>query len=432
MGSDFNGVLIPTLRKYFNPRSPCGERLSSCEKNHRVFRFQSTLPVWGATGTASPSWAASRNFNPRSPCGERRRRLNRLQAPQRFQSTLPVWGATKGPANPCRYQEFQSTLPVWGATEEVSVKVTKFKFQSTLPVWGATAFPRHFRRIGEFQSTLPVWGATSPAFSRARDFQISIHAPRVGSDCAPRQRQGERGEISIHAPRVGSDSPPHSGRCQEKRFQSTLPVWGATPGRPARGRAGQYFNPRSPCGERPPPALRRAPSAQISIHAPRVGSDVFLRSVWCVQYHFNPRSPCGERLRSRWCIRRCNQFQSTLPVWGATPPRHCLQRGHRISIHAPRVGSDPPPQTRFHRHQAFQSTLPVWGATFFEWLGDMQLVISIHAPRVGSDHPEARQPAEPAPISIHAPRVGSDRGWYKNSCFLRYFNPRSPCGERPV
>ena len=59
---------------------------------------------------------------------------------------------------------------------------------------------------------------------------------------------------------------------------------------------------------------------------------------------------------------------------------------NRISIHAPRVGSD---------------------------IGDgiLGLVcrISIHAPRVGSDCVDEDGQLEP-PISIHAPRVGSDPG----------------------
>ena len=103
-----------------------------------------------------------------------------------------------------------------------------------------------------------------------------------------------------------------------------------------------------------------------------------------------------------------------------------------ISIHAPRVGSDPDDQ-------------------FDLYTG----CISIHAPRVGSDrvglftshlplyfNPRSpcgeRQPkADPAPvatpISIHAPRVGSDRkeAW-NNFISTRNFNPRSPCGERPA
>ncbi len=55
----------------------------------------------------------------------------------------------------------------------------------------------------------------------------------------------------------------------------------------------------------------------------------------------------------------------------------------------------------------FQSTLPVWGAT--PGAGELfrQRAISIHAPRVGSDF--ALNPMSPGSfISIHAPRVGSD------------------------
>ena len=56
-------------------------------------------------------------------------------------------------------------------------------------------------------------------------------------------------------------------------FQSTLPVWGATPALGQHHQRRGHFNPRSPCGERPPVGLQMA-----------------------------------ER----------KKFQSTLPVWGAT------------------------------------------------------------------------------------------------------------------
>ena len=83
---------------------------------------------------------------------------------------------------------------------------------------------------------------------------------------------------------------------QEAKFQSTLPVRGAT----LTGFTHAFMH-------------------TISIHAPRAGSDlqddvVFVR----FRAHFNPRSPCGERhLR---CGAGCaaKRFQSTLPVRGAT------------------------------------------------------------------------------------------------------------------
>ncbi len=78
----------------------------------------------------------------------------------------------------------------------------------------------------------------------------------------------------------------------------------------------------------------------ISIHAPRVGSD----------------------LTARPLLVPVNKFQSTLPVWGATAPRN------------------------YHREGGgFQSTLPVWGATTSSSATAACLRISIHAPRVGSD-----------------------------------------------
>ena len=59
------------------------------------------------------------------------------------------------------------------------------------------------------------------------------------------------------------------------------------------------------------------------------------------------------------------------------------------------------------RINQFQSTLPVWGATSGGGSWPDRLRISIHAPRVGSDR--SRIPhGRTGRISIHAPRVGSD------------------------
>ena len=127
-----------TFSYYFNPRSPCGERLSSnllrpsglefqstlpvrgatrwkCLIS-RCLRFQSTLPVRGATNRILHKWYFLEYFNPRSPCGERPHSAAREKRTQTFQSTLPVRGATHSAAREKRTQTFQSTLPVRGAT----------------------------------------------------------------------------------------------------------------------------------------------------------------------------------------------------------------------------------------------------------------------------------------------------------------------------
>ena len=59
-------------------------------------------------------------------------------------------------------------------------------FQSTLPVWGATFVMTILRHKVGFQSTLPVWGATQGRTLAGVLLDISIHAPRVGSDCSTR------------------------------------------------------------------------------------------------------------------------------------------------------------------------------------------------------------------------------------------------------
>ena len=125
----------------------------------------------------------------------------------------------------------------------------------------------------------------------------------------------------------------------DPEFQSTLPVGGATYFR-LRNLLSINFNPRSPWGER---------------HRSR---DLSTRNLY-----FNPRSPWGERRCTKSHGKARPEFQSTLPVGGATL---WLER-------------------LFIQPLSFQSTLPVGGAT---------------------------------------------SGCQRYLQYPRYFNPRSPWGER--
>ena len=153
--------------------------------------------------------------------------------------------------------------------------------------------------------------------------------------------------------------------------------------RPAKA---AYFNPRAPCGARRPPC-------PLCPAGP----------------YFNPRAPCGARRTARRAILAVRGFQSTRPVWGATPAfaaAHVRQR--HFNPRAPcgaRLG-----QT-------------VGGVTYYN--------ISIHAPRVGRD-PVADVRSSPACISIHAPRVGRDLCKLDFTSHALDFNPRAPCGARPL
>ena len=217
---------------------------------------------------------------------------------------------------------------------------------------------------------------------------------------------------------------------QKTLFQSTLPVWGATLFSGTAPRNPGDFNPRSPCGERPDQAVIYCRYTQISIHAPRVGSDDRAGRKPCCKRYFNPRSPCGERrpsalacspggpyfnprspcgerlarfrVSSSFCV-----FQSTLPVWGATRP---LRGGVDYKIFQSTLpvwgATQDTPDAGVERRE-FQSTLPVWGATAIK---NRQCITS--------------------KISIHAPRVGSDKLFLNLLENHTDFNPRSPCGER--
>ena len=81
-----------------------------------------------------------------------------------------------------------------------------------------------------------------------------------------------------------------------KEFQSTLPMRGAT----------MHFT-------------QAVPDEDISIHTPHAGSDLLEFGSCLVNFYFNPHSPCGERpLENLKTVGAEHTFQSTLPMRGAT------------------------------------------------------------------------------------------------------------------
>ena len=214
--------------------------------------------------------------------------------------------------------KFLSTLPARGATVHDAVLHRRpAEFLSTLPARGATRSASKGSTAASFLSTLPARGATKFCCENGLIKEISIHAPREGSDAQrsgsqsrctadfyPRSPRGER-QGRLLEPRNQSNFYPRSPRGERRfsfgrgiplpKFLSTLPARGATrPGSSPGGRT------------------------NISIHAPREGSDDGAGGRARHRPHFYPRSPRGERL--------------ALVVETAV--------GGGISIHAPREGSD--------------------------------------------------------------------------------------------
>ena len=122
-------------------------------------------------------------------------------------------------------------------------------------------------------------------------------------------------------------------------------------------------------------------------------------------------------------------FQSTLPARGATHLKQRVEDLQAISIHAPRTGSDPKHPVRFIAQINFNPRSPHGERRLLLQSNIKSIRISIHAPRTGSDMAIASFTTPPG-ISIHAPRTGSDDFFLSAAAARKYFNPRSPHGER--
>ena len=126
--------------------------------------------------------------------------------------------------------------------------------------------------------------------------------------------------------------------------------------------------------------------------------------------NFNPRPPCGGRPCSMLSASCRSLFQSTSPVWRTTKAIAARERLECISIHVPRVEDDSVLTTSYIVRGIFQSTSPVWRTT--------EMFITLHGLN--------------AEISIHVPRVEDDMMINTTGCEQAHFNPRPPCGGRPV
>ena len=193
-------------------------------------------------------------------------------------------------------------------------------------------------------------------------------------------------------------------------FQSTHPVWGATLAAQPPGPPRRNFNPRTPCGVRRVQVGHIIQATVISIHAPRVGCDSVPTSVSSANRRFQSTHPVwgatprpGRRIYT-------SSFQSTHPVWGATsrsvlriswPPR--FQSTHPV------WGATASASCSICPLSLFQSTHPVWGATFLH-------TVNTAYQKFQSTHPV----------------WGATSRWRRRPRPGRYFNPRTPCGVRHI
>ena len=170
------------------------------------------------------------------------------------------------------------------------------------------------------------------------------------------------------------------------QFQSTRPMRGATGNLAKSGGDRQRFNPRAPCGAR----LRN------------VGRRPIYNS-------FNPRAPCGARRVRCQGQSGTGMFQSTRPMRGATREIRNL----------------------FEIEQ-FQSTRPMRGATCAVDRVGLGCVVSIHAPHAGRDFFLKCSKACLEMFQSTRPMRGATFMTIGRAILSLSFNPRAPCGARPL
>ena len=233
-------------------------------------------------------------FNPRAPCGARLRDRRVGGQDVNFNPRAPQG------ARPSQARDFVSVgristhAPLAGRDTAIAIKrIPPTIFQPTRPLRGATPACPTLPSHSGFQPTRPLRGATGLFVIREGACGISTHAPLAGRD----PRRSMTAALAWH-------------------FNPRAPC-GARPPATSPHTCRQYFNPRAPCGARRPQESEEgvmpristhAPLAGrdgvstscghtrgISTHAPLAGRDPPKRATTTMMTNFNPRAPCGAR-----------------------------------------------------------------------------------------------------------------------------------------
>ena len=172
------------LYRDFNPRPPCGGRLSLLLIFVNSFLFQSTSPVWRTTMNREESRRAAMisihvprveddvdnpprrdprcHFNPRPPCGGRPSSQRSFLTRCRFQSTSPVWRTTADSARRISAaDDFNPRPPCGGRLVGSFIFLHPRHFNPRPPCGGRPARSRTTKITARFQSTSPVWRTTA-------------------------------------------------------------------------------------------------------------------------------------------------------------------------------------------------------------------------------------------------------------------------------
>ena len=397
-------------RRYFYPRSPCGERRGDGKAYVRDSLFLSTLSLRRATCGVCWQRHHRDHFYPRSPCGERpplhdkdvnpdgisiRALLAESDAQKRYHGSPPT-GIS-----------IHALLAESDQPRKTEVPGARISIHALL----AESDPKHFlTRFSTFQflSTLSLRRATGRAGrppARLPDFYPrSPCGERLGGRCCCKTKRG----ISIHALLAESDWAVGAAARPREVFLSTLSLRRATGCGLPQCHAGCDFYPRSPCGER-----RNNSNNELVC-------TVFLSTL-----SLRRATPAALPSKS------ATGFLSTLSLRRATISDTATSVGNWVFLSTLSLRRATTSLSWNRCARAFLSTLSLRRATDGRQPNVFLVDISIHALLAESDRGQDKHESRRV-ISIHALLAESDGGKRQLPREHADFYPRSPCGERPT
>ena len=217
----------------FNPRTPCGVRPSVTVGHFRETGISIHAPRAGCDCAAACRRRRDPDFNPRTPCGVRPAIPDGTEVAYYFNPRTPC-GVRPG-SRDCR--------------------AAPKNFNPRTPCGVRLDFTTFFKPYDDFNPRTPCGVRRFLNHTIIAAYHFNPRTPCGVRPPHSRLRRAVR-PISIHAPRAGCDDYFGLGFKDAIEFQSTHPVRGATAAQDRAVEDDYHFNPRTPCGVRPRPRHR--------------------------------------------------------------------------------------------------------------------------------------------------------------------------------
>ena len=193
------------IRKYFNPRTPCGVRLVGALNPLEERGISIHAPLAGCDRRYQRHRRCQGHFNPRTPCGVRLLQSGKMSQQQLFQSTHPLRGATNPLPESGTGRKISIHAPLAGCDAETrSASLENPYFNPRTPCGVRLSVLAFNYSYSSISIHAPLAGCDNFAVGAGLVAFISIHAPLAGCDGTTGGQRCQR-QISIHAPLAGCD-----------------------------------------------------------------------------------------------------------------------------------------------------------------------------------------------------------------------------------